>query len=172
MEEWKDIEGFEGLYQISNFGRVKSLPKEKQFGNNFYITKEKILKNQKDKDGYLQVNLYQNKKAKHYKVHRLVAKAFIQNLENKPEVNHIDGNKENNCVSNLEWVLAKENIYHAYSTGLIKRRKRIICINDGNIFKSITQASLFYGVSKSMVSEVCNGKRDNVKGLIFKEYYN
>ena len=169
-EEWKDIEGYENLYQVSNFGRVKSLPKEKQFGNSFYITKEKILENQRDKDGYLEVNLYKNKKGKHYKIHRLVAKAFILNLENKPEVNHIDGNKENNCVINLEWVSPKENINHAYDTELIKRRTRIICINDGRIFKSITQASSFYGVSKSMISEVCNKKRNDVKGLIFKKY--
>lgn len=103
IEIWKDIEGYEGLYQVSNFGNVKSL--------NYNRTgKEKILKSKKDKDGYLQFSLCKNGKVKHFKTHRLVALAFIPNLENLPQVNHKDENKENNHVDNLEWVSPKENI--------------------------------------------------------------
>ena len=111
MEEiWKDIKGYEGLYQISNFGRVKS----------FLKRKERILKAGASGDGYLAVFLYGLDKSKLLKVHRLVAMAFIQNKENKPEVNHKDGNLNNNHVDNLEWVTSSENKRHSYD--ILKRK--------------------------------------------------
>ena len=109
-EIWKDIPGYEGLYQVSNFGRVKSL--RRPYGNNGGIqwTKERILSPGKDKDGYLQVNLHCNGKQHQRKVHRLVAQAFLPNMDNLPMVNHKDEDKTNNNVDNLEWCDQKYNI--------------------------------------------------------------
>ena len=103
MEIWKDIAGYEGLYQVSNLGRVKRYYKN---------SKEKILKPRSNKDGYLRVVLYKEGKSKQYLVHRLVAQAFIPNPDNKPQVNHKDEDKTNNKVENLEWMTCKENNNH------------------------------------------------------------
>lgn len=100
MEEWRGISEYDGLYEVSNFGRVKRLARELTDGRKI---KEKIMANVKDKDGYLTIVLYKNKKAKGFKVHRIVAKAFIPNPDNMPVVNHKDEDKTNNHVSNLEW---------------------------------------------------------------------
>ena len=105
MEIWEDIADYEGLYQVSSLGRVKSL-------GNYKSSKEKILKLRSDRKGYLRVDLCKEGKRKTYTVHRLVAQAFIPNLENKLEVNHKDEDKTNNKVENLEWVTRKENINH------------------------------------------------------------
>lgn len=112
MEEeiWKDVEGFNGRYQISNIGRVKSILK----------TRTKIRVPRIHSTGYFCLNLTLNYKWKSIVIHRLVAQAFIPNPENKPQVNHIDGNKLNNCVSNLEWVTRLENVRHSWDTGLSK----------------------------------------------------
>lgn len=110
-EIWKDVQGYEGLYQVSNLGRVKSLGRvidRLVYGN--YWQEEKILKPNKTKYGYLIVELRKNKKPKSFLVHRLVAITFIPNPENKPEVDHINADKTNNSVNNLRWVTAKENI--------------------------------------------------------------
>ena len=104
-EIWKDIDGYEGLYQVSNYGKVKSL------GNEF-SRKEKILNFSKNKDGYLQVFLYKEGKRKNCYVHCLVANAFIPNPNNLPTVNHINENKENNVVENLEWMNMKQQVNH------------------------------------------------------------
>lgn len=101
-EIWKDIEGYEGLYQVSNMGRVKSL--------NYHRTgKERILKLRKNRGGYLRVVLHKDGKGKDYYVHRLAANAFLENSKNLPQVNHIDQNKENNCINNLEFCSSKYN---------------------------------------------------------------
>ena len=117
---WKDIPEYEGLYQVSNFGEVKSLPKIRNIFNTYYFSKEKILKHALNDSGYKIVVLAKNKKAKTLRVHRLVALAFIDNFENKPQVNHKDGNKLNNNVNNLEWCTNGENEKHAYKLGLKK----------------------------------------------------
>jgi hypothetical protein len=104
-EIWKDIKGYEGLYQVSNLGRVKTL--KLKFGKQRADT---IMKPSVSVWGYGRVCLIKNKKGKNYYVHRLVAEAFIPNLENKPTVDHIDRNKLNNVVSNLRWATYKEQI--------------------------------------------------------------
>ena len=109
-EIWRDIEGFEGHYQISNYGRVKS------FKNGEVI----IRKPHVDKDGYLQICFCDKSNHKWFKVHRLVAIAFIPNPENKETINHIDGCKMNNFVENLEWATRTENNQHAVRIGLMK----------------------------------------------------
>lgn len=115
-EEWKDIKGYEGLYQISNLGRVRSLPKHCGFGKG-YTTKEIFLKPHL-RLGYICYTLYKNDVPKSIGAHRLVAIAFIPNPLNKPQVNHINGIKTDNTIKNLEWVTNSENVKHAFDTGL------------------------------------------------------
>jgi len=105
QEIWKDIKDYEGIYQVSNLGKVKSLDRIDSGGR---FRPEKILKQNNNK-GYLKVTLCKNKSVKYPNVHRLVALAFIPNPDNKLQVNHKDENKKNNCVDNLDWVTAKEN---------------------------------------------------------------
>ena len=132
-EEWTHINGYDNLYIISNMGRVKS----------FKRGDWKTLKPRKDTGGYLQVCLSKNGKLTTYRIHRLVALHFIPNPENKPEVNHIDENKENNAIWNLEWMTHKENINHG--TRNARTSKKVSCydIETGDFIKefdSLTQA--------------------------------
>ena len=115
MEEiWKDIPEYEGLYQVSNFGRVKSLSVIRFIrGKYILIKRDKILKQIYNPNGYLYVGLHNNNKSKQYLIHRLVAEAFIDNPLSKPFVNHIDFNRLNNKIDNLEWCTQKENVYHS-----------------------------------------------------------
>lgn len=106
IEEWRDIEGYEGLYQVSDWGRIKGL---ERFSTNNIFIKEHIKSKHSDKDGYEMVNLKKNGKHSTKKVHRLVANAFIPNLENKPLVDHINGIRDDNRVENLRWFTSKEN---------------------------------------------------------------
>jgi hypothetical protein len=120
MEEiWKDIEGFEGKYQASSFGNVKSLPRLKSCARGTFMTKVKLLNPIKISKGYLAVVLY-NKDGikKMIKAHRLIAQVFIPNPDNKLQVNHINGIKSDNRVENLEWNTQSENINHAIRLGL------------------------------------------------------
>lgn len=113
-EIWRDIKGFEGFYQISNLGRVKSLGGWCGTAKR----KERIRSTSLTHDGYVKVRLIHQGKDKTMRVHRLVAEAFIPNPEHKDTVNHIDGNKQSNIVSNLEWVNRTEQMIHAYDLGL------------------------------------------------------
>ena len=126
MEEiWKDIKGYEGLYQVSNLGNVKSLPKIRNTGllnAKSYKTKEKILKTGGKR--YEIVVLYKNKKPKTFPIHKLVAEYFLENPNNYYCVNHKDGNKLNNNIENLEWCTISENTKHAYDLGLKKAVNR------------------------------------------------
>lgn len=160
-EEWRDIKGYEGLYQVSNFGKVRS-----DKGN---------LKAQfKNRQGYFRVQLYKNNKGKHFSVHRLVALAFIPNAENKPQVNHIDENKENNIFTNLEWVTQSENHNHGTINERIsqslknnpKKSKPVAAFDDfGNLvfaFPSIYEAERQTGINNCSI-RACLHKRKGIK---------
>lgn len=154
QEIWKDIKGYEGLYQISNFGNVYSK-----------ITNKK-LKPFANEKGYLRVELRKNKSRKNFKVHRLVAIMFISNPNGYNEVNHIDGNKQNNKIENLEWCSHKCNMIHAVKNNLVtppKSNTKKVNLYDkkGNFirsFKSIHEASRFYNCNPSTIYYYCNGK--------------
>lgn len=122
MSIWKDIIGYEGLYQISDKGELRSLDREevvrrksKEFTR---LRKGKIFNPSEDKDGYIVTSLCKNGKMYNVRLHRLVAESFIPNPMNKLHVNHIDGDKRNNSISNLEWNTPEENIAHAVKTNL------------------------------------------------------
>lgn len=122
-EIWKDILGYEDFYQISSLGRIRSKQRAFKREKYIHIYKSKILYLVKQKNhDYLTIRLNNSILTKGYLVHRLVAIAFIPNPEKKKEVNHIDGNKRNNNMSNLEWCTAKENIRHSFKMGLHKSR--------------------------------------------------
>lgn len=191
MEEiWKDIIGYEGLYQVSNLGRIKALIKfnktSKLYSSIGYYRKEKILKLESCKNGYLRVALYKNKIKKRFLVHRLVAQAFIINSYNKPQVNHKDGNKTNNNINNLEWTTSKENNIHAHKTGLNKGsygmvgkkgklNKKIKIIEQYNLDNELIKK--WYGFNEiqrelnipiANIWACCNGKRKKAKGYIWR----
>lgn len=133
-EIWRDIKDYEGLYQVSNTGKIKSL--DRKVWN--YIKKGKIIKTHIVVD-YEYVVLYKNKTQKNYRVHRLVANAFILNPNNYKEVNHIDGNKLNNNVSNLEWCSRSQNLKHAYKNNLRKPLNKGLFYNKNYNSKSVIQ---------------------------------
>jgi len=108
LEIWKDVDGYENYYRVSNNGKVLSVIKSKHI----------ILKQRVTKYGYCAVNIRNEQNKRNVSVHRIVAIAFIPNPENKREVNHKDGIKTNNSIENLEWVTRSENCYHSYKTGL------------------------------------------------------
>lgn len=152
-EIWKEVEGYNGVYLVSNFGRVKSIDRVNAKGAK---VKGKILKSQKNTSGYNQVSLYNGSRSsrKVHFVHRLVAKAFIDG--EKDSVNHIDGNKDNNNVDNLEWVTKSENTVHAYENGLMKRCKKVfVTLPNGKlkIFHNTAECSRYFGFSNTWVSD-------------------
>lgn len=124
-EIWYDIKNYEGLYAISNFNRIKSLPKKTNNSSAEYVSVEKIMKPTKTKFGYLVVNLRKDNVGKSISVHRIVATAFIDNPDNLLAVNHINGVKTDNRVENLEWCTLSENTKHAFRTGLSKGRRKV-----------------------------------------------
>ena len=166
MEIWKDIKDFEGLYQISTYGRVKSLSKKVlQFGK-YKITKEFIMKVKKSKDGYNRIILCKNGKYSTFLVHRLVAEAFIPNPENLPYINHKDENSRNNDVDNLEWCTAKYNCNYGTHNEKLSRNHKLnkktlqFDLNGRlvNTWRSTSLASRKTGVSKSNIIACCNKK--------------
>ncbi len=179
-EIWKDIKGYEGLYQVSNLGRVKSLKRLANDRNGFRNVSEKIKNLRTNNRGYSIINLSKNGERKTYKVHRLVAQAFIPNLSNKPQLNHKDGNKQNNRVNNLEWCTISENQKHAYNKNLRNVQKRGNNGNskpvnqydlNGNFIKRwdcITDACEMLNIQQSGISSCCIGIYKTSHGYIWK----
>lgn len=182
-EIWMKIKNYNGEYLISNFGNVKS------FKTN------RILKPQNDNKGYLFVMLSKNSIRKNYKLHRLVAEHFLENPMNYNVVNHKDGNKHNNSVENLEWCTHGENNQHAWDMMLNKNTKKqretaskwckenrkklqqgmdkssmkVLCINTGEIFNTVREASEALGISKNQIYRVISGDRNSVFGYKFQK---
>lgn len=176
--EWKDIPGYEGLYQASTDGRIKSLarfnPASGRIGM-FYRQRE--LKAGIDKDGYLQVRLCKNGKYKTYKVHRLIALTYLPNVDNLPSINHKDENKQNNCLDNLEWCTVKyNNNYNNRQLKISRKRKRRILQIDPvknqiiRIFDSISEAENITGYYKVHIINCCKHRKLLYKGFKW-EYY-
>lgn len=167
VEVWKDIKDYEGLYQVSNLGRVKSLDRfvvNRLLKGNIKITKT-------DFYGYIPVSFTKNGKRKTFKVHRLVAKTFIDNNDNKPCVNHINGVKHDNVLSNLEWVTYKENFSHALNMGLRKKinyERSIIMLDlNGNkllIFDNVKEGAIAINGNSPCIHQVLSGKRKQMYG--------
>ena len=169
-EIWRDIAGYEGLYQVSNMGRVRSIDHivKTKTGKDMFV-KGMMKKPTTYKGGYQYVNLQHRKKKKMFQVHRLVAAAFIPNPDNKPEVNHIDAVKDNNCVSNLEWVTGEENNKHAIDNGLIKTTGTFVMMDDDITFESINKCAKYVGVDPHEIRRALKGEYKTVHGHYFKE---
>lgn len=165
MEIWKDIEGYEQLYQISNLGNVKSLGNG---GSN--ASKDKILKPAKLKYGYLTVNLCKQGKRKQYQIHRLVAQAFIDNPNNLPEVNHKDEDKTNNYIENLEWCERKYNINYGTRNqrSAENRSKKVMCVETGVVYPSTIEVERQLGFYQQNISSACNGKYKQAYGYTWR----
>ena len=181
--EWRPIINYFGLYEISSNGDVKSLARKSKNNKN---KNEIILSKHKNKIGYIHVGLTNEIGIrKNYDMHRLVAEAFIPNPENKPQVNHIDGDKQNNNVSNLEWCTCSQNIKHAYKLNLQKPTRywegnfganhhssiKVRCLDDAKEFDSITESAIFYGLKRCSISLVCKGKLKTTGGKRFEFIY-
>ena len=158
-EEWKEIKDFNSYY-VSNFGRIKH--------------KNKILKPIKSRNGYLHIFLYKNKIKKQFLIHRLVAIEFIDNTSEYNEVNHIDSDKENNRIDNLEWCTRKQNVHHFLSTNNRNdtNAKEVIQYDlYGNLikkYKSIRSASTETGISPHNIIFCCRGQKTTASNFIWK----
>ena len=187
-EVWKDIECYEGLYQVSNLGNVRSLDRiVKRKGQGDLPLKGKEVKQYLGKTGYDVVTLCKDCKLKQHKVHRLVAKSFIENPDNLPQVNHIDENKRNNKVDNLEWcsnfynsnfgtrskrISTNKKGIHAGGNADALKKKTVMCDLEGNeikVFESVAEASKFLGKKDTgSIAYCCNGKRKTAYGFTWK----
>ena len=171
---WKPVEGYEGLYEVSNTGIVRSL---ERFDNGVHVPST-VLKPSKN-NRYAYVKLYRHSQHKIFRVHRLVALAFIPNPNNKPQVNHIDGNKMNNDSRNLEWCTQAENNRHAIDTGLqdpsrmieATRKKVVQLSKNGEVIKvwrSLTDAANSLGIQVPNITHCCNGRIHSTGGFVWR----
>lgn len=171
-EIWRNISGCPG-YQVSNLGRVKSIERKVSNGKSYRIVREKILKPDKHSSGYLKVILSKDGEKKSYFIHRLVAAAFVQNESLfYNEINHIDECKTNNCASNLEWSDRQHNCNFGTrnerlakaNTNNPKRSKKVICIETGVVYPSLSDVHRKFGFSKGNISSCCAGKLNSAYG--------
>lgn len=180
-EIWKDIKDYEGLYQVSNLGNVRSLPHKVICWNGYTMTTKlhpgKFRKSYPDKYGYLHIKLSNKGTTKSFLIHRLVAEAFIPNPNNFPIINHKDENPQNCCVSNLEWCdVIYNNNYGTRNIRMAKtmsnkKKKAVRCIETDIIYNSISDAMTYTGIHGSQICGCCNKKRAyNTAGGYHWEY--
>ena len=156
-EIWKPIKGYEELYEINNFGKVKSLRSKKKL-KSFYNFR-----------GYEIVSLCKQKVCKHIRVHRLILITFVSDPLFKMQTNHKNGIKSDNRIENLEWVTCKQNMIHAFKMGLCKcRNKKMVIRNDGKIYPSITDAAKDVDGALSRLSDACHRENKEYKGYFFR----
>ena len=177
MEQWKDVVGYEGLYQVSSIGRIKALKKTDRRG---YTRQERMMNPVISACGRPVVHICKDGKRKTVFVHRLIAEAFIPNPEGKAEVNHINGIKDDNRVENLEWVTRSENMLHAEKTGLHSmekaseaHRKKVCQIADRvviRVYDSVAEAEASTGIYHGNISLAANGKRGSAGGFEWRYY--
>ncbi|WP_295677299.1 NUMOD4 domain-containing protein [uncultured Empedobacter sp.] len=167
METWKDIKGYEGLYQVSDSGNVRSLDRRYSNGKGECFRKGKVLQKMHVSSGYHAVGLYLNKVLRQHLVHRLVSVAFIKNTNNNACVNHIDGIKTNNTVENLEWCSHSENTIHAFKIKLILPTSGII-----NGMSKLTEKDVLEiraigeNLTQKEVCEIYNVSRNTIYNII------
>ena len=151
-EIWRPVVGYEGLYEVSNTGRVRSLDRYVK-GKGYRLHKGKVLSPIKNKDGYLTVNLCCNGKIQHKTIHRLVIQTFIPNPDNLPEVNHLDEDKTNNSVDNLEWCTCSYNNNYGTLRERISKRmsKAIVCVELNKLFYSQKEASKSMNIDQKYI---------------------
>ena len=172
-EEWRDIEGYENLYQVSNLGRVKSVERTVRIGRGYRIIPERIRKARKNNCGYLYVGLNKDGKKKQYFVHRLVATAFCDNLMGYTEVNHKDEDKQNNCMENLEWCTSKQNCNHGTRSKKVaeKLSKPLFSVDkeSGLImwWESIMEAERCTGIAHQNICHCLKGRQKSAGGHIW-----
>lgn len=167
QETWLPCPGFETSYEVSNYGKVRSI--DRYISGRNGLVKGKLILQGKNKKGYPEVRLWKNNKQEARNPHRLVAQAFIPNPDNKPQVNHIDGNKENNSIDNLEWVSNSDNQLHAYKLGLQPSRS-----GENNNKAKITnkQVDLIkldynYGLSISIIADSYKISIEIIRNIIY-----
>lgn len=162
MEIWKDIEGYEGLYQVSNYGNVKSVERKIWNGKGYRISRERVL-SPGNVCGYMYVGLSKNDIRKGYYIHRLVAEAFLPNPCNLPEVNHINEKPSDNNVSNLEWCTCEYNAIYSHGKRVLQLDK-----DSNEIIRkwdSLSQAKREGGFNDGYISSCCWGKRKLAYGF-------
>lgn len=172
--KWKDIPGYEGLYQVSESGIVRSLDRivTQQGRGKAFDGKRKgrELKQHEQNNGYMIVQLCKNGEKKAVTVHRLVAEAFLGRKECHQDVNHIDGNKKNNSANNLEWTTRRNNILHSYR--ILKRKKSncksVKCRETQEMFNSIREAGKSTGTNPASISSMLNGRNKTAGGYTWE----